>query len=95
MNNQQATQKEWELINKTIARLRASVMAVVFGLVGGLGLFLATAWLLIQGGPGVGYHLSLLDNYFPGYTVTWPGCLEMKCQSISQKKRSHITQHLT
>ena len=50
-----------------------SVMAVVFGLSGGSLLALATAWLLVQGGEEVGPHLGLLGNYFPGYTVTWPG----------------------
>lgn len=67
--------QEWELIQGAIARLRASVMALVFGLVGGTGLFLATAWLLIRGGDPVGPHLALLGNYFPGYSVTWAGSL--------------------
>jgi hypothetical protein len=53
--------------------MRAGVMAIVFGLVCGTGLFLATAWLLMQGGPRVGQTLGLLRYYFPGYTVTWPG----------------------
>ena len=39
----------------------------------GLGLFLATAILVIKGGPHMGTHLSLLNNYIPGYSVTWPG----------------------
>ena len=65
---------EEQLLRSAIARLRASVMAVVFALVGGTGLFVATAWLLIRAGDNVGRHLSLLDNYFPGYAVTWPGC---------------------
>jgi len=42
---------------------------------GGTGLFVATAWLLVRGGENVGQHLSLLNNYFPGYAVTWPGAL--------------------
>jgi len=65
--------RELELLRKTIARLRASVVAVVFGLTSGAGLFIATAWLVIRGGQEVGLHLSLLNNYFPGYSVTWPG----------------------
>jgi hypothetical protein len=69
----QARDQEWRVISKAIARLRASVMAVVFGMCGGVGLFLATIWLLIKGGIYVGKNLSLLGNYFPGYTVTWPG----------------------
>jgi hypothetical protein len=64
---------EADVLRETIARLRASVMAVTFGLAGGAGLFLATAWLLIIGGDPIGPHLGLLDNYFPGYAVTWPG----------------------
>jgi hypothetical protein len=63
------------LVRAAIVRLRARVMAVVFGWVGGSGLFLATAWLLVRGGPNVGQHLGLLGNYFPGYSVTWPGAL--------------------
>lgn len=65
---------EEQLLRAAIARLRASVMALVFALVGGTGLFVATAWLLVRAGDNVGRHLSLLDNYFPGYSVTWPGC---------------------
>jgi hypothetical protein len=46
---------------------------VTFGLTAGTGLFLATVWLLIRGGEVVGPNLALLSNYFPGYSVTWPG----------------------
>ena len=53
--------------------MRARIMAVVFGMVGGTGVFLATAWLLVRGGIAVGLHLRLLGNYFPGYTVSWGG----------------------
>jgi hypothetical protein len=64
---------EWALLHAAVARMRASVMAVVFGILGGVGLFVATAWLVLRGGDNVGVHLSLLNNYFPGYRVTWPG----------------------
>lgn len=70
-----AAEREQELLDAAIVRLRARVMAVVFGWVGGCGLFVATAWLLLRGGPNVGQHLSLLRNYFPGYSVSWPGAL--------------------
>jgi hypothetical protein len=62
-----------ELLHQAVARLRASIMAIVFGLTAGTGLFIATAWLLIKGGPVVGPHLGLLGNYLPYYSVTWPG----------------------
>ena len=68
-------EQEAQLIARAVARLRANVMAVVFGMVGGTGLFVATVWLLLRGGPNVGLHLNLLSNYFPGYAVTWPGSL--------------------
>jgi len=59
-------------IRHTVARIQAAfVMAVVCG----LGIFIATAWLLIKGGTNVGQHLQLLGQYFPGYKVTWAGSL--------------------
>ncbi len=67
------TDKERALVRAAVARMRAGAMAIVFGVLGGLGLFLATAWLLIRGGPQIGPTLGLLGNYFPGYSVTWPG----------------------
>jgi hypothetical protein len=67
--------QELELLRSSVARLRAGVMAVVFGMTGGLTLFLATVWLLVRGGTNVGKHLNLLGHYFPGYSVTWPGSL--------------------
>ena len=63
------------LIRAAVARLRAGILALVFAMLGGSGLALATAWLVVQGGPNVGQHLQLLRNYLPGYTVTWPGAL--------------------
>ena len=75
MSTRNREHEEWKLIQTAVARLRASVMAMVSGLVGGTGLFVATAWLLIRGGDPVGPHLALLSNYFPGYTVTWAGSL--------------------
>ena len=66
-------ERERALLRAAVARLRAGVMAVVFGMVGGGGLFVATSWLLIRGGENVGKHLNLLGHYFPGYAVTWPG----------------------
>ena len=74
MTSRSTEDATWELLHATAARLRASVMAVVFGLVSGTGLFLATLWLVLRGGETVGPHLGLLGQYFPGYAVTWAGC---------------------
>ncbi len=67
--------RERELIVNAVARLRAGILAIVGGMLGGLGLFVATAWLLVRGGSHVGAHLQLLSHYYPGYSVSWRGAL--------------------
>lgn len=62
-----------QLVLTRLMRLNAVVQGVVIGLVCGIGVFVATAWLVIKGGERVGPHLSLLNQYFLGYSVTWPG----------------------
>jgi len=69
------TQYEDDQIRQAVMRLQAGVLAVVCALLGGGGLFVITAWLLIKGGPQVGAHLQLLGHYFVGYSVSWPGTL--------------------
>ena len=64
---------EEELILRSIARLRAGIMAIVGGVLSGVALLIATLWLIIRGGPNVGEHLQLLGHYFPGYSVTLVG----------------------
>ena len=66
---------EEELILRSIARLRAGIMAIVVGTLCGTALLVATVWLLIRGGENVGQHLALLRNFFPGYSVTWAGAV--------------------
>jgi hypothetical protein len=75
MTDHPVTSGELTLIETAVARLRAGILAIVFGMVGGAGLFVATAWLLIKGGVNVGVTLGLLGNYLPGYSVTWPGAV--------------------
>ncbi|HNP60166.1 MAG TPA: hypothetical protein PKM72_04955 [Nitrospirales bacterium] len=67
--------KSNEELSRVVAKIQAGVLAVVCALMGGLGLFFMTAWLLLEGGPQVGSHLQLLSNYFIGYSVTWKGSL--------------------
>ena len=69
MTDHTITSDERQRIESAVARLRAGILAIVFGMVGGTGLFVATAWLLIKGGPNVGATLGLLGNYLPGYAV--------------------------
>ena len=57
----------------TLLRLNARAWGIAIGLLFGLGLFLATIVLVVKGGSTVGPHLSLIGEYLPGYSVTWPG----------------------
>ena len=57
------------------ARLHQTALGVAVGSVCGMGLCMATLWLVLKGGPVVGPTLSLLNQYFPGYTVTATGSL--------------------
>jgi hypothetical protein len=66
---------ETRAVSRAVARIHAGVLAVVCGLIGGVGLLTMTVWLLIRGGPRVGPHLGLLSQYFYGYSVTWTGSL--------------------
>lgn len=60
-------------IQDHLLRLNARAWGISMGLLLGGGLFLATAFLVIKGGPVVGQHLGLLSAFFPGYRVTWGG----------------------
>ena len=61
------------VLDRAFARLDPVAMGAATGAVGGLGLFLATAILLIKGGRVVGPNLSLLGQFIPGFSMTWAG----------------------
>jgi hypothetical protein len=62
-------------LTRTVVRLQTGMLAFACAVIGGVGLFTMTAWLVIKGGPQVGVHLQLLSQYFYGYSVTWKGSL--------------------
>lgn len=62
-------------LQSTLLSLNARAWGIAFGLVLGGGLFLATLFLLVKGGPTPGQHLQLLGAFFPGYRVTFLGSL--------------------
>jgi len=64
-----------ELIEKVFARIDRRSLGFAVGLVLGATLFLATVILILKGGEPVGPNLSLLGQFIPGYSVTWPGSL--------------------
>jgi len=60
------------------ARLDVVALAVAMGCVFALGLWFATAMLLLNDSPPgvpIGPNLALLANYLPGYSVSWIGSL--------------------
>lgn len=60
-------------VQTSLLRLNARAWGISAGLLLGGGLFLATVFLVIRGGPNLGQHLALLRVFFPGYSVTWLG----------------------
>jgi hypothetical protein len=62
-----------QVILTRVVRLNAKIQGIVTGLLAGLGLFIATNWLVLKGGKLVGKHLSLLGQFFIGYQVTLLG----------------------
>jgi hypothetical protein len=71
-----------DVVRTRLLRLNATVQAIVVGILAGLAIFIATNWLILQGGhigpEGeriIGPHLSLLSQFFIGYRVTFPGSL--------------------
>lgn len=60
-------------VQASLMRLNARAWGISIGLLLGGGLFLATVFLVVRGGPTVGQHLSMLRVFFPGYSVTWLG----------------------
>jgi hypothetical protein len=70
---EQLTPEQRQALTKTILRIHEQGWGIAFGLVSGLGLFIATNWLVLKGGERVGPHLGLLSLYFPGYSVSVVG----------------------
>lgn len=66
---------EEELLENAVLRLNGSILGIVLGITFGFIIFVATNWLVIKGGSNVGSHLSLLSQFFIGYSVTFIGSL--------------------
>ena len=64
-----------EKLFRGVLLLNAKVVGLTLGMIFGLGIFVATNWLVIKGGERVGPHLILLSQYFIGYKVTFFGSL--------------------
>ena len=62
-----------DTIEAIFAKLDPLALGVALGVVSGVGLLLATAILLLKDGEHTGQTLTLLNNYFPGFHVSWSG----------------------
>ncbi len=62
-----------EIIQKAFAKLDPIALGISLGAVVGTIIFLATAALILKGGPVIGPTLGLLRNYLFGYEVNWQG----------------------
>jgi hypothetical protein len=56
-----------------ILRLDAAAQAISTGALCGLGIVVATIWLVLKGGTVIGPNLALLAQFCPGYSVTFLG----------------------
>ena len=73
MNESNPSVSEEQLLKKAVIRLNGQVLGLVLGVIGALIIFVATNWLVFKGGDVVGPHLSLLGQFFIGYSVTFVG----------------------
>jgi hypothetical protein len=62
-----------EQLTRAVLRLNGNVWGFACGTLCGLGIFLATIWLVLKGGNDVGPHLRLLAQFLTGYRVTVAG----------------------
>lgn len=53
-------------------KLHNTAFGLASGIVWGLTVFVATAWIMLKGG---GTTLVLLEQFYVGYSVSWPGAL--------------------
>jgi len=72
---EQLTQEELKSLKRALAHASQQGWGIAIGSLLAVGLFVATNWLVLKGGPNPGPHLSLLSIYFPGYSVSFFGSL--------------------
>ncbi len=84
MKNDKETQEKplEQLVLTRLMRLNATIYGIIAGILVALGIFIATNWLIIKGGPIgpegdqiIGPNLWLLNQFFIGYQVTFVGSL--------------------
>jgi len=69
------TAEERRILSTVVSDAHEQSWGIAVGLLMGLGLFIATNFLVLKGGEPVGPRLALLSVYFPGYSVSFLGSL--------------------
>jgi len=64
-----------ESLSLAFPKLESVAFGISLGTASSILLFVATILLLLKGGSDVGQNLGLLNQYFPGYTVTPSGSM--------------------
>lgn len=67
------TPEEEQQLRYAVMRANEQGLGIAVGLLFGVGLFVATMFLVLKGGIHPGLHLNLLHVYFPGYSVSTLG----------------------
>ena len=67
------TPAEEQALLREVIRVSRNVLGLTLGMLFAFGLFLATNILVFKGGSQIGAHLQLLNQFFPGYRVTFGG----------------------
>jgi protoporphyrinogen oxidase len=62
-------------IDELLSRLDPFALGCAVAIVSSLLVFFATAVLVLKGGKIIGPTLSLIGQFFPGYTVSWSGAI--------------------
>jgi len=62
-----------EILIRTVAKIDRTALGITIGILFGVGIFFVTNFLILKGGELGGLRLSLLNQYFFGYTVTFIG----------------------
>jgi hypothetical protein len=68
-------EREQERMLQAVLGINSLVLGLVTGIIAGACIFVATLWLVLKGGQTIGPHLSLLSQFFPGYSVTLFGSI--------------------
>jgi hypothetical protein len=81
MTDELSTREE-QAVRQAFQRVSEQGWGLAIGVLAALALFLATAILVVKGGPNPGPHLGLLRVYFPGYSVSWAGAFIGACYAF-------------